>query len=89
MTDDQHEDMAATIVAHDMLLQFLMANMVQLFPEGQRKVLIDTILKMPDLPVPPGMAKDFDSADRLAGISQKAKAGMQRIAAEAAKAAGR
>jgi hypothetical protein len=88
VTDDQHEDLTAIITAHDLLLGFLMANVVQLFPARKRQELLDAVLKMPDLPVPEGMAMSFDGADRLAGITQKTKANMQRIAAEAAKSAG-
>ena len=88
VTDDEREDITASIVAHDMMLQFLMAHIIQLFPTGRRQELVNAILGMPDLPIPDGMARDFDSADRLAGISQKVKANMQRMTAEAARAAG-
>jgi hypothetical protein len=68
MTDDEREDLAATLIAHEL-------------PLNERSAFIEAIMKMPDLEIPAGIAKDFDSADRLAGVAQKVKQQMRNIVA--------
>jgi hypothetical protein len=81
MTDDEREDLAATLIAHELLLKFLVANLLRLLPLNERSAFIEAIMKMPDLEIPAGIAKDFDSADRLAGVAQKVKQQMRNIVA--------
>lgn len=78
MTDDEREDITAAIAAHDVMLQMILLNLSRLLSPAQRKAFVENVTKMPplSLDVP---ARDFDSADRLAGVAQKTENHLKRL----------